>query len=569
MRGGIRRLFFCIALLRWLALAGPAAAPAQSAASGWLDVLHNADPASVSKLRALGLDFEKENQVLNRIFAAAFERALGERLDPANISGLFEIVDSIRRGNFRIPARQVPNPYIGLYFPGLAAARDPRVTALNAFRRTREIWGRRIYSASAYTSLKWRVEKMIKRKRDPYVPSARIRIADRLPGEGPLMELKAGMRRKEEKLFDSWFRSRPDLVRGLRDGGYLRTEAGGGGGARPHPGGRPKAVRPLPRSDHESAPEPARGRPEIPEIPCPPNPARAAPEKRGGGGAVHPRGEGRRAMGVRQIDVVPEALWLEVRACGPVLQTDGVCARYAYAVMPGVRHGISIRFTRNQGEILSEKRVENLAGRPGREVRELRLPGVRLPGRYVVSLTVRTLSGKSAKISRGFDIGGPRETNAQLVKTLQALSRDADARRKRAWEEIKALSEQNRRLGREREALIQALHADKQSLDEMKAGLAKGKQAGREHNKRALAINEKVKGLRELQALRGEMKAEAETLGKSLDRYRTLTQGLTDTLRKKDLDAALHMALRSAVTRDLGYYGRLKNLQDRRSPRGR
>ena len=154
MRGGIRRLFFCIALLRWLALAGPAAAPAQSAASGWLDVLHNADPASVSKLRALGLDFEKENQVLNRIFAAAFERALGERLDPANISGLFEIVDSIRRGNFRIPARQVPNPYIGLYFPGLAAARDPRVTALNAFRRTREIWGRRIYSASAYTSLK-------------------------------------------------------------------------------------------------------------------------------------------------------------------------------------------------------------------------------------------------------------------------------------------------------------------------------------------------------------------------------------------------------------------------------
>ncbi len=238
MRGGIRRLFFCIALLRWLALAGPAAAPAQSAASGWLDVLHNADPASVSKLRALGLDFEKENQVLNRIFAAAFERALGERLDPANISGLFEIVDSIRRGNFRIPARQVPNPYIGLYFPGLAAARDPRVTALNAFRRTREIWGRRIYSASAYTSLKWRVEKMIKRKRDPYVPSARIRIADRLPGEGPLMELKAGMRRKEEKLFDSWFRSRPDLVRGLRDGGYLRTEAGGGGGWRSATPGR-------------------------------------------------------------------------------------------------------------------------------------------------------------------------------------------------------------------------------------------------------------------------------------------------------------------------------------------
>ena len=272
---------------------------------------------------------------------------------------------------------------------------------------------------------------------------------------------------------------------------------------------------------------------------------------------------------VRQIDVVPEALWLEVRACGPVLQTDGVCARYAYAVMPGVRHGVSIRFTRNQGETLSEKRVENLAGRMGREVRELCLPGVRLPGRYVVSLTVRTLSGKTAKISRGFDIGGPRETNAQLVKTLQALSRDADARRKRAWEEIKALSEQNRRLGREREALIQALHADKQSLDEMKAGLAKGKQAGREHNKRALAINEKVKGLRELEALRGEMKAEAETLGKSLDRYRTLTQGLTDTLWKKDLDAALHMALRSAVTRDLGYYGRLKNLQDRRSPRGR
>ena len=116
--------------------------------------------------------------------------------------------------------------------------------------------------------------------------------------------------------------------------------------------------------------------------------------------------------------------------------------------------------------------------------------------------------------------------------------------------------------------MIQALHADKQSLDEMKAGFAKGKQAGREHNKRALAITEKVKGLRELEALRGEMKAEAETLEKSLDRYRTLTQGLTDTLRKKDLDAALHMALRSVVTRDLGYYGRLKNLQDRRSPRG-
>ena len=226
MRGAIRRLLFFIALLRWLALAGPVAAPAQSAASGWLDVLHKADPASVLKLRALGLDFEKENKVLNQIFAAAFERALDERLDPANVSGLFEIVDSIRRGNFRIPAEQASNPYIGLYFLGLAAARDPRVTALNAFRRTREIWGRRIYSASAYTSLKWRVEKMIKRKRDPYVPSARIRIADRLPGEGPLMELKAGMRRKEEKLFDSWFRSRPDLVRGLRDGGYLRTEAG-------------------------------------------------------------------------------------------------------------------------------------------------------------------------------------------------------------------------------------------------------------------------------------------------------------------------------------------------------
>ena len=123
-------------------------------------------------------------------------RPLDERIDPANISGLFEIVDSIRRGNFRIPARQVSNPYIGLYFPGLAAARDPRVTVLNAFRRTREIWGRRSYSASAYTSLKWRVEKMIKRKRDPYVPSARIRIAARLPGEGPLMELKARMRRR-------------------------------------------------------------------------------------------------------------------------------------------------------------------------------------------------------------------------------------------------------------------------------------------------------------------------------------------------------------------------------------
>jgi len=78
-----------------------------------------------------------------------------------------------------------------------------------------------------------------------------------------------------------------------------------------------------------------------------------------------------------------------------------------------------------------------------------------------------------------------------------------------------------------------------------------------------------VKGLRELQALREEMKAEAETLGKSLDRYRTLTQGLTDTLRKKDLDAALHMALRSAVIRALGYYDCLKNLQDRRSPQGR
>ena len=155
------------------------------------------------------------------------------------------------------------------------------------------------------------------------------------------------------------------------------------------------------------------------------------------------------------------------------------------------------------------------------------------------------------------------------MKTLQALSREANARLKRAWEEIKALSVQNRRLGREREALIQALHADKQSLDEMKAGLAKGKQAGREHNKRVIAVNEKVKRLRELQALRGEMKAEAKTLGKSLDRYKTLTRGLTDTLRKKDLDAALHMALRSAVTRDLGYYGRLKNLQDRRSPRGR
>ncbi len=546
MRGGIRRLFFCIALLRWLALAGPAAAPAQSAASGWLDVLHNADPASVSKLRALG-----------------------ERLDPANISGLFEIVDSIRRGNFRIPERQVPNPYIGLYFPGLAAARDPRVTALNAFRRTREIWGRRIYSASAYTSLKWRVEKMIKRKRDPYVPSARIRIADRLPGEGPLMELKAGMRRKEEKLFDSWFRSRPDLVRGLRDGGYLRTEAGGGVAL-----GHTRAdarklfdhflvrITNLPLNQAVVARKYQKF--HVPRI------RRGLRRKSGAAAARFIQGAKAAAeWAVRQIDVVPEALWLEVRACGPVLQTDGVCARYAYAVMPGVRHGISIRFTRNQGEILSEKRVENLAGRPGREVRELRLPGVRLPGRYVVSLTVWTLSGKSAKISRGFDIGGPRETNAQLVKTLQALSRDADARRKRAWEEIKALSEQNRRLGREREALIQALHADKQSLDEMKAGLAKDKQAGREHNKRALAINEKVKGLRELQALRGEMKAEAETLGKSLDRYRTLTQGLTDTLRKKDLDAALHMALRSAVTRDLGYYGRLKNLQDRRSPRGR
>lgn len=67
-------------------------------------MLHKADPASVLKLRALGLDFEKENKVLNQIFAAAFERALDERLDPENVSGLFEIVDSIRRGNFRIPA---------------------------------------------------------------------------------------------------------------------------------------------------------------------------------------------------------------------------------------------------------------------------------------------------------------------------------------------------------------------------------------------------------------------------------------------------------------------------------
>lgn len=97
----------------------------------------------------------------------------------------------------------------------------------------------------------------------------------------------------------------------------------------------------------------------------------------------------------------------------------------------------------------------------------------------------------------------------------------------------------------------------------------RGRPGLRKTNRRALAINEKVKRLRELQTLRGEMKAEAKALGKSLDRYRTLAQGLTDTLRKKNLDAALHMALRSAVTRDLGYYDRLKNLQDRRSPRGR
>ncbi len=226
MRGGIRCLILCIALPGWLALAGPFADPAQSAASGWFDVLHKADPASVLKLRALGLDFENKNKVLNQVFAAAFERALGERIDPANVSGLFEIVDSIRRGEFRIPAEQASNPYIDLFFLGLAASRDPRATALNAFRRRRELWGGRIYSASPYTSLKWRVEKMIKRNRDPYVPSARIRIIDRLPGESPLMELKARMRRKEEKLFNSWFRRRPDLVRGLRDNGYLTTEAG-------------------------------------------------------------------------------------------------------------------------------------------------------------------------------------------------------------------------------------------------------------------------------------------------------------------------------------------------------
>ncbi|MDP6483955.1 MAG: hypothetical protein QGH70_08940 [Nitrospinota bacterium] len=562
MRGGIRCLILCIALPGWLALAGPFADPAQSAASGWFDVLHKADPASVLKLRALGLDFENKNKVLNQVFAAAFERALGERIDPANVSGLFEIVDSIRRGEFRIPAEQASNPYIDLFFPGLAASRDPRATALNAFRRRRELWGGRIYSASPYTSLKWRVEKMIKRNRDPYVPSARIRIIDRLPGESPLMELKVRMRRKEEKLFNSWFRRRPDLVRGLRDNGYLTTEAGAalgrtGADARRLFDHFLVRITNLPHNQAMVARKYQKF--HAPRI------RRGLRRKSRAAAARFIQGAKTAAQrAVRRIDAAPEALRLEVRACGPALQTDGVCARYAYAVMPGVRHGISIRFTRNQGETLSEKRVENLASRTGREVRELRLPG-----RYVVSLTVRTLSGKSAKMSEGFDIGGPRETSAQLAKTLQTLSREADARQKGAWEEIMALSEQNRRLGREREALIQILHADKQSLDERKAGPAKDKQAGREHNKRALAINEKVKRLRELQTLRGEMKAEAKALGKSLDRYRTLAQGLTDTLRKKNLDAALHMALRSAVTRDLGYYDRLKNLQDRRSPRGR
>ena len=91
-------------------------------------------------------------------------------------------------------------------------------------------------------------------------------------------------------------------------------------------------------------------------------------------------------------------------------------------------------------------------------------------------------------MSEGFDIGGPRETSAQLAKTLQALSREADARQKGAWEEIMALSEQNRRLGREREALIQTLHADKQSLDERKAGPAKDKQAGARHQREGEAF---------------------------------------------------------------------------------
>ena len=113
MRRGIRWMPFCIALLWLPAFARSPAASAQPTITEWFDVLQMADAASVLKLRKLGLSAEDESEVLNQIFAGVFDRAFGERFDPVSLSGLFEIAESIRRGEFKVPPGQVSKPLHG------------------------------------------------------------------------------------------------------------------------------------------------------------------------------------------------------------------------------------------------------------------------------------------------------------------------------------------------------------------------------------------------------------------------------------------------------------------------
>jgi hypothetical protein len=177
------------------------------------------------------------------------------------------------------------------------------------------------------------------------------------------------MRAQEEELFDSWIRDRPEWVRRLRDGGYLTSRAGEALG-RTRADARRLFDDFLVRITNLSANQDVIAwkyqKFHVPRI------RRGLHRKSREEAARFSRlAKAAAQLAVRSIDVEPQALQLRVRACGPNLQRDGVCAQYAYAIAPGIRHSVSIRFTRNRGETISQKRIGDLTSRTGREAMRL------------------------------------------------------------------------------------------------------------------------------------------------------------------------------------------------------